>query len=51
MPTKTIAYLRVSTIDQDPEKNKFEILQHANDKGLGKVEWVGNHPQKRTNEK
>jgi DNA invertase Pin-like site-specific DNA recombinase len=36
----TIAYLRVSTGDQDLEKNKFEILQLANDKGLGKVHWV-----------
>jgi DNA invertase Pin-like site-specific DNA recombinase len=37
---QTIAYLRVSTTDQDLEKNKFDILQLANDKGLGKVEWV-----------
>jgi DNA invertase Pin-like site-specific DNA recombinase len=37
---RTIAYLRVSTTDQDLEKNKFEILQLANDKGLGQVEWV-----------
>ncbi len=36
----TIAYLRVSTIDQDLEKNKFQILQLANDKGLGQVQWV-----------
>ena len=36
----TIAYLRVSTTDQDPEKNKFDILQLANDKGLGQVQWV-----------
>ena len=32
-PTTT-AYLRVSTTDQDIEKNKFEILQLANDKQL-----------------
>ena len=37
---KTIAYLRVSTDEQDLEKNKFDILQVANEKGLGKVEWV-----------
>src|SRR5713101_4228176 len=40
MPHKTTAYLRVSTVDQDLEKNKFEILALANDKGLGQVEWV-----------
>lgn len=39
-PPKTFAYLRVSTIDQDLEKNKFEILQLANEKGLGQVEWI-----------
>lgn len=37
---RTIAYLRVSTTDQDIEKNKFNILQLANEKGLGQVEWV-----------
>ncbi len=37
---QTIAYLRVSTTDQDLEKNKFEILQLANEKGLGQVLWV-----------
>lgn len=37
---KTIAYLRVSTTDQDLEKNKFDILQLANEKGLGQVQWV-----------
>src|SRR5512140_2551233 len=39
-PPITIAYLRVSTIDQDLEKNKFQILQLANEKGLGQVQWV-----------
>lgn len=34
---KTIGYLRVSTIDQDVEKNKADILKLANDKDLGKV--------------
>ncbi len=38
--TKTIAYLRVSTNDQDIEKNKGGILHLANEKELGKVEWV-----------
>jgi len=37
---RTIAYLRVSTTDQDIEKNKFDILQLANDRQLGNVEWV-----------
>lgn len=36
----TIAYLRVSTIDQDIEKNKSDILHLANDKDLGKVKFV-----------
>ena len=36
---KTIAYLRVSTIDQDIEKNKAEILRYANEKNLGKVHF------------
>jgi DNA invertase Pin-like site-specific DNA recombinase len=38
--TKTIAYLRVSTIDQDVEKNKADILHLANVKNLGKVKFV-----------
>jgi DNA invertase Pin-like site-specific DNA recombinase len=38
--SKTIAYLRVSTAEQDLKKNKFAILELANDKGLGKVEWI-----------
>jgi len=36
----TIAYLRISTTDQDIEKNKADILHLANDKNLGKVEFV-----------
>ena len=36
----TIAYLRVSTAEQDVEKNKSDILHLANEKELGKVEWV-----------
>lgn len=36
---RTIAYLRVSTIDQNLEKNKADILHLANDKDLGKLEF------------
>jgi len=37
---KTIAYLRVSTDEQDLEKNKADILHLANEKGFRRVEWV-----------
>lgn len=37
---QTVAYLRVSTTDQDVEKNKADILHLANDKDLGRVDWV-----------
>jgi DNA invertase Pin-like site-specific DNA recombinase len=37
---KTVAYLRVSTIDQDIEKNKAAILNLANSKVLGHVHFV-----------
>ncbi|PKN77209.1 MAG: resolvase [Deltaproteobacteria bacterium HGW-Deltaproteobacteria-10] len=37
---KTFAYLRVSTIEQDTEKNKADILKFANDKDFGKVHFV-----------
>ena len=37
---KTIGYLRVSTIDQDLEKNKADILHFVNEKRLNHVEWV-----------
>jgi DNA invertase Pin-like site-specific DNA recombinase len=37
---KTTAYLRVSTIDQDIEKNKAAILDLANSKHLGHVMFV-----------
>jgi DNA invertase Pin-like site-specific DNA recombinase len=37
---RNVAYLRVSTTEQDIEKNKSEILHLANDKSLGKVEFV-----------
>lgn len=37
---KTTAYLRVSTIDQDIEKNKADILKFANSLELGHVHFV-----------
>ena len=37
---KTVAYLRVSTLDQDLEKNKADILRFANHHDLGKVYFV-----------
>ena len=37
---KTVAYLRVSTLDQNTEKNKTDILYFANQHDLGKVEFV-----------
>ncbi|MEI8390558.1 MAG: recombinase family protein [bacterium] len=38
--SKTYAYLRVSTLIQDTEKNKGDILRFANDKKLGNVEFI-----------
>ncbi len=37
---KVIAYLRVSTLDQETEKNKTDILQFTNEKDFGKVEFI-----------
>jgi DNA invertase Pin-like site-specific DNA recombinase len=37
---KVIGYLRVSTEDQDTEKNKVDVLIWANSKGLGPVNFV-----------
>jgi DNA invertase Pin-like site-specific DNA recombinase len=37
---KTIAYLRVSTFQQNTEKNKADILHFANQHDLGKVHFV-----------
>jgi len=37
---KTIAYLRVSTSEQDLEKFRVEILKLANEKKLGNVDFV-----------
>ena len=39
-PSKTVAYLRVSTVDQDLEKNKADILKLANDRNFGKVQFI-----------
>jgi DNA invertase Pin-like site-specific DNA recombinase len=39
-PRLTIGYLRVSTSDQDLEKNKADILAFANERKLGNVDWV-----------
>ncbi len=37
---KVIGYLRVSTQDQDLDKNRAAILAYANDHRLGPVAWV-----------
>jgi DNA invertase Pin-like site-specific DNA recombinase len=37
---KTVAYLRVSTLDQDIDKNKADILILANSLHLGHVEFI-----------
>ncbi|EDP73153.1 recombinase family protein [Hydrogenivirga sp. 128-5-R1-1] len=37
---KTYAYIRVSTNKQDLENQKFAILQYANNKKLGNVEFI-----------
>lgn len=36
----TIGFIRVSTLDQDTEKNKLDILQFTNAHKLGNVEFV-----------
>ena len=38
--TQTFAYLRVSKLDQDLEKNKMDILKLANNEHLGHVHFV-----------
>ena len=38
--TRTIGYLRVSTVDQDIEKNKADILLMTSRKGFEKVRFV-----------
>jgi|SRR6056297_1086098 len=37
---KTIGYLRVSTADQDLDKFRADVLQFANDRDFGRVEFV-----------
>ncbi len=39
-PPQTIGYLRVSTAEQDFEKNKADILSFCNREDLGRVEFV-----------
>ncbi len=39
-PIKTVAYLRVSTIDQDLDKNKADILKLAHSLELGHVHFI-----------
>ncbi len=39
----TKGFIRVSKLDQDTEKNKLDILQFANDKKLGNVEFIEEH--------
>lgn len=37
---KTFAYLRVSTADPDTKKSKSDILKFANDRDMGKINFV-----------
>jgi len=37
---KNIAYLRVSTVDQDTEKNKADVLKFAHERRFGHVDFV-----------
>jgi DNA invertase Pin-like site-specific DNA recombinase len=37
---KTVSYLRVSTEEQDTEKNKADVLKFANDRNFGRVHFV-----------
>lgn len=37
---KTVSYLRVSTEEQETEKNKADVLKFANDRDFGKVHFV-----------
>lgn len=40
IPKRVVGYLRVSTINQDLEKNKADILTYVNDHKLGNVDFV-----------
>jgi DNA invertase Pin-like site-specific DNA recombinase len=37
---KVVGYLRVSTMSQDLDKNKADILTYANNRKLGNVDFV-----------
>lgn len=45
----TFAYLRVSTFEQNTDKNKLDILKFANDKKLGNVEFIEEQISGRSN--
>lgn len=45
----TYAYLRVSTLEQNTEKNKLDILKFSNEKKLGNVEFIEEQISGRTN--
>lgn len=47
----THAFLRVSTLLQDTEKNKIDILQFANHMKLGNVEFIEEHASGKINYK
>lgn len=47
----TKGFIRVSTLDQDTEKNKLDILQFANTHRLGNVEFIEEHCSGRINYK
>lgn len=47
----TYGYLRVSTLEQNTEKNKLEILQFANNNRLGNVEFIEEQISGRANYK
>lgn len=47
----TKAFLRVSTLEQDTEKNKIDILQFANAHKLGNVEFIEEHASGKINYK
>lgn len=36
--SRTVAYIRVSTADQDPKKNRADILVFSNERCFGHVE-------------
>ncbi len=47
----TYGYIRVSTLEQDTEKNKAEILKFSNSKKLGNVEFIEENVSGKTNYK